>query len=249
MRLLVADDHADLSAKAFALVEAALAGTQHPRVVLPTGNTPLGFYAACVAAGRNSRVSQAHFIQLDEYLDIEHDDPRSLSGWLQRIFLGPLGIGADRLVAFDSASTAPDVEAARVEATVRASGIDLALLGLGPNGHLGFNEPGSSFDSVTRQVPLTPASITSNAVYWGGEDRVPRRAFTLGLGTLATARHAILLVSGAHKASILRRVLDVAPAADVPASCLSHSKTTTIIADLAALADVSAARISALRQD
>jgi glucosamine-6-phosphate deaminase len=249
VKLVVAENYADLSAKAFKLAETLLAGHPQPCVVLPTGNTPLGFYAACVKAGRNSRMSAGRFVQLDEYLDIAPDDPRTLSGWLDRIFLGPLGIGRDRLVAFDSATKSPDAEAARVETAVRSSGVDLALLGLGPNGHLGFNEPGSAFESVTRPVPLTPESIMSNAVYWGGADRVPRRAFTLGLGTLATARHTILLVSGAHKAGILRRVLEEAPSTDVPATCLSHVAGSIVVADRAALGSLSPARIAAFSQN
>ena len=103
---------------------------------------------------------------------------------------------------------------------MRASGIDLAILGLGPNGHLGFNEPGSAFDSAARVVTLTPESITSNAVYWGSEADVPRRAYTLGLGTLAMAKSSILLVSGAHKAGILRRTLLDPPSPAVPATAL-----------------------------
>jgi glucosamine-6-phosphate deaminase len=239
MKLLIADDYDDLAAKAFALSEALLAGEPSPRVVLPTGNTPLGFYAACVEAGRGCAMSRAHFIQLDEYLDISADDPRSLSGWLDRILLGPLGISRERLIAFESAASDPDAEAARVERAARAAPIHLALLGLGPNGHLGFNEPGSAFDSVTRQVPLTPESIASNAVYWGGEARVPRRAFTLGLGTLALARHAILLVSGHAKARILGRVLAEPPSVGVPATCLRAAPGAYVISDKAALAEVS----------
>ena len=246
MKLLIADDYDELSTKAFALAEELLTGKDVPCVVLPTGNTPLGFFAACVAAGRSSRISKGRFIQLDEYLDIAADDPRSLSGWLDRILLKPLGIGRDRLLAFNPSTTTPIAEAARVERMARAYQIDLALLGLGPNGHLGFNEPGSPFDSETRQVSLTPASITSNAVYWGGEERVPHRAFTLGLGTIATARHSILLVSGRHKAGILRRVLEETPSTDVPATCLRLIDGTTVVADRAALSELSPATIAAL---
>lgn len=246
MRLITAKDHDDLAAKAFDLVEAVLADRPEPRVVLPTGNTPLGLYAACVKAGRTCRMAQGRFVQLDEYCDIAADDPRSLAGWVERVLLGPLGIGRDRLVAFDSATRDPDAEAARVERAVATMGLDLALLGLGPNGHLGFNEPGSDFASKTRHVVLTPESIKSNSVYWGGEDRVPRTAFTLGLGTLASARHSILLVAGEHKADILRRMLDEPPTIEVPATQLYQHASTTIIADAAALSKLTAGRIAVL---
>ena len=92
-----------------------------------------------------------------------------------------------------------------MEGVAEANGIDIAILGLGPNGHVGFNEPGSTFDSPTRMVKLTAESIRSNAVYWGEEGRVPPFAFSLGLGTLARARRTLLLVSGEQKAGYWRR--------------------------------------------
>jgi glucosamine-6-phosphate deaminase len=235
MKLEVADDFEDLGERAFRHVEKRLARKKEPVVVLPTGNTPLGLYAACVRHGSGSAIARARFVQLDEYLGIAADDRRSLSGWLDRVLLGPLSIGRERLIGFDSATSDPDREAARVERETRSAGIDLAILGLGPNGHLGFNEPGSDFGSSSRAVPLTPASIKSNAVYWGGESEVPRRAFTLGLGTLARAKASLLLVSGAHKRQILARVLEEEPSPDVPATCLRGMRNVTVIADRAAL--------------
>jgi glucosamine-6-phosphate deaminase len=238
MRLEVVEDYAALGPRALALAEAALKGKRRPVVVLPTGNTPLGFYEACVAKGPACALTRARLVQLDEYLGIARDDRRALSGWMDRILLSPLGIPHDRLIAFDPATSDPQAEAARVEAEVRRSGITLAILGLGPNGHLGFNEPGSAFDSATRAVPLTPESIVSNARYWGGEDQVPRQAFTLGLGTLALAKETILLVSGAHKSGILARVLLEAPSPEVPATALRALPRCTVLADQAALADI-----------
>lgn len=245
MRISPAEDFDDLSEQAFQLAERLLARRRQPVVVLPTGNTPAGFYAACVRRGSASRIGKASFVQLDEYLGIAADDRRSLSRWLDRVFLGPLGIERDRLIAFNSSAESPDREAARVERCVRETGIDLAILGLGPNGHLGFNEPGSAFDSVTRCVSLTPESILSNAVYWGGTSEVPARAFTLGLGTLATARATILLVCGAHKARILRRVIEEKPSPALPATCLRGLPNCTLIADRAALAEVPSSLLTA----
>jgi len=248
MKVRLAEDFDDLSEQAFRLAERLLAGKRRPVTVLPTGNTPLGFYAACVRRGPASRIAKARFVQLDEYLGIAADDRRLLSGWLDRAFLGPLGIGRERVVAFDACAESPDREAARVERSVRESGIDLAILGLGPNGHLGFNEPGSAFDSITRWVSLSPGSIASNAVYWGGTSEVPARAFTLGLGTLATARATILLVSGAHKAGILRRVIEEEPSSAVPATCLRAFRNCTLIADRAALAGAPSSLLASMHE-
>ncbi|MFM9941792.1 MAG: 6-phosphogluconolactonase [Hyphomicrobiaceae bacterium] len=240
MKVVIADNAEDMSRKALALIERLLAGIAEPCVVLPTGNTPLGLYAAAVQAGPRGALARARYVQLDEYLGIAPDDRRSLARWADTVLLRPLGIGRDRLIAFDPAAPDAEAEALRVEREARRHGLDLALLGLGPNGHLGFNEPGSAFDSVSRVVPLTPASIVSNAVYWGSEADVPRQAFTLGLGTLATAKAAILLVTGAHKAAILRRVLLDPPSPEVPATCLRLLTNATVVADRAALSAVPA---------
>ena len=114
-------------------------------------------------------------------------------------------------------------------------GIDLAVVGLGPNGHLAFNEPGSAFDSRARRITLTPESIRSNAAYWGSEADVPRAGFTLGLGTLRDARQLVLIASGARKRDILARTLHGPIGEDVPATLLRVHPHATVIADRAAL--------------
>lgn len=121
-----------------------------------------------------------------------------------------------------------------MEEIVEAIGIDVAILGLGPNGHIGFNEPGSIFNSPTRLIELTPKSIRSNAAYWG-EGRVPPFAFSLGLGTLARARRTLLLVSGERKADILAETLNGPISPTVPATYLRALSGAVVIADQLAL--------------
>jgi glucosamine-6-phosphate deaminase len=133
------------------------------------------------------------------------------------------------LLSFDPATLDPDGEAARVDAGVTQTGIDVCVLGLGPNGHLGFNEPGSEFKSRTRVVELSEESIKSNAAYWGEPGLVPRRAFTLGLGTLAISSHTLLLVSGVHKARILATTLTGPQSPLVPATCLKNFRDVTVL--------------------
>jgi glucosamine-6-phosphate deaminase len=153
-------------------------------------------------------------------------------GWLSREFMDRAGIPAQNRASFNSDAPDTGAEAARMEQWIAQNGpVDVAVLGLGMNGHIGFNEPGSAFDSRTRLVTLTDESIKSNAAYWGGADRVPRSAFTLGLGTLAHAKEIVLLVNGKHKAAILDRVLNGPVTPDVPATFLRTLKNVTIIAD------------------
>jgi glucosamine-6-phosphate deaminase len=232
-----AADYDDLSRRAAALVAAQLQAKPDSLLVLPTGATPLGMFRALVAAAEagDVDVSRVRFATLDDYCDIAADDRRRLLLWLRRELLEPLGVGDDRIVAFDPAGD-PEAEPARVEAEIaRLGGIALAIVGLGPNGHLGFNEPGSRFDSRARRITLAPESIRSNAAYWGSEDVVPREGFTLGLGTLSAARRLVLVASGAGKRAILAATLEGPVSEAVPATLLRQHPAATVIADRAAL--------------
>jgi glucosamine-6-phosphate deaminase len=235
MNVVVAEDYEDLSRRAAAWLRSALAGIGNPTVVLPTGNTPIGLYRNLAADPNRQFLGNARFVQLDEYQGIPREDSRTLSGWFRSVFLQPLSIPMTALLSFDPSVPDPDGEAARVDAAVTQAGIDVCVLGLGPNGHLGFNEPGSGFKSRTRVVELSEESIKSNAAYWGDKGQVPRRAFTLGLGTLASSKHTLLLVSGAHKAGILAATLEGPQSPQVPATCLKSFRDVTVIADRSAL--------------
>jgi glucosamine-6-phosphate deaminase len=179
--------------------------------------------------------SRLRVFQLDAYLGLAPNDPRALFGWTRRSFIEPLGIAEANVVRL--AGDAPDPWEAchRYEAAVReVGGFDISILGLGPNGHIGFNEPPSPPDAPTRLVDLTPESIVSNARYWGGEEQVPRRALTCGMNLLLASRRTLLVVSGAHKHQILHRAVEGPQTPEVPASYLQSASNVTVLADRAA---------------
>lgn len=194
-------------------------------ILVATGNTPMPTYrelARRVQAGE-ADFSRVRAVQLDDYLGVPQSDPRSLWSWMERSFVTPLGIR----------HTVRLTQPAEFEAAIeRLGGLDLAVLGLGPNGHLGFNEPPSFLDAPTRTLDLTPASLESNAAYWDGLP-VPSGAITAGMNVILSARRSLLLVSGAHKRSILRRTLEGPQTPEVPASFLRRT-ALTVIADEAA---------------
>jgi glucosamine-6-phosphate deaminase len=198
-----------------------------------TGNTPVGAYQhlAQLASAEGLDVSRLRLAQLDEYVGLEPDDERSLLRWMQRILIGPLQIDPPRVIAFSNVEH-DSAAACRAHAgTLQETGIDVAVLGLGPNGHLGFNEPPSEPTSPTRLVELTPASLASNARYWGSESRVPRRAVTVGMDAILASRRILLLVSGSAKVDILRRTLESPASPDNPASLLRLASDVTLLAD------------------
>jgi glucosamine-6-phosphate deaminase len=212
---------------------------QNPRatLMLPTGNTPMGMYAELLRRRDTGSLDTSHvrIFQLDSYFGIGEDDDRSLFQWMRRSVLDPLEIPSDHVVSLPSNPLDPAKACEEYEQAVRAAGgIDLSILGLGLNGHLGFNEPPIEPDASTRVVDLAAESIASNARYWGGLDRVPRRALTAGMNVLLAARATLLLVSGEQKREILDRTVNGPPSPQVPASYLQLARNVTVIADRAA---------------
>ncbi len=237
MRLIVTEDYESLS-RVGADIVSDLVATQPAASVVPAmGDTPMGIYAGLAARRQRGELdtSRLRVFQLDEYAGIGADDPRSLYGWLLRSFVAPLGIEEANAVRLRG--DVEDVEAAcgaYERAAHEAGGFDLAILGLGPNGHLGFNEPPSEPDARTRVVELTEDSVESNARYWGGRHMVPRTAVTAGMDLLMAARQVLLVVSGSHKTDILRRSITGPVTPDVPASLLQKASNVTVLADRAA---------------
>ncbi|QQG36611.1 MAG: glucosamine-6-phosphate deaminase [Micavibrio aeruginosavorus] len=232
--LLVADDpacFADAAARKFIeLLEAS----DRPLVTLPTGLTPQGFYRALVMnyADRRDCWEGLRFIALDEYCGLPANDDRLFSSWLKRAVLDPLCIRNRYL--FDSAAD-PEQEIVRMQSLLEKVGpIDIAVLGLGANGHIAFNEPGTVFSSSIHVADLAPDTIKANARYWGREDLVPPKGMTLGLSDLSGARHTILLVTGSSKADVLKKALQGPVTTAVPASYLQKLTNVTVIADHAA---------------
>jgi glucosamine-6-phosphate deaminase len=234
MRILLETDYDELSRVGADIIAAAIAAKPDAALLLATGNTPVGLYRELAARKNRGELntSELRIFQLDSYVGLSIDDPRSLYRWLDREFLKPLGIKPDKVVRLPGDSVSPAAACAAYDDGVASvGGIDLSVLGLGPNGHLGFNEPPSGADSPTRVVTLTAASIESNGRYWGGNDQVPHEALTAGMTTLLAAKRTLLLVSGAHKRDILNRALFGPVTADVPASLLRTARDLTIIAD------------------
>jgi glucosamine-6-phosphate deaminase len=204
------------------------------RTLLPTGHTPVPMYAALRAHAADGSLPTAHLavLGLDEYVGLAGDDPRSFRATLDRELAG-LSLG--RREALDGA--APDLlaEATRYQAVLDAAPIDLAL-GLGRDGHVAFEEPGSRPDDRVHAVTLTATTIDDAASAFGGVEGVPRTALTVGLSTLLAAREILLLVTGAEKAEALRATLEDPAGPRIPATMLRDHPRLTILCDREAAA-------------
>jgi glucosamine-6-phosphate deaminase len=200
-------------------------------LALPTGNTPLGLYAELVARSRAGtvRLDAAKIFNLDEYCGLPPSDPHSYAAFLHQHLIAPAGIAAGQVRLLQGA--APDLQAecrAYDRALAKSGGIDVCILGLGINGHVAFNEPGSVWDQRTHVVQLAPATLTAHAQA-AGPWRVPAWGITLGIKTLLESRHILLLIAGAHKeaarAALFRGVKDV----EWPVTSLLARPDVTII--------------------
>jgi glucosamine-6-phosphate deaminase len=233
--LLVADEIAELAR------DARRAG--RPLVLgLATGRTPVAVYAELVRRARAGAQDLAGAIafNLDEYCGLAPGDPRSFAAWMERALFAPLAWPRERRHIPDGSLPAAERErhCAEYEARIRAAGgLDLQLLGIGRNGHVGFNEPGSARDSRTRCVELHP-DTRADAAREFGPGAAPREALTMGVATILEARRVRLLAFGAHKRAAVERALRGPPGDDCPASFLAAHPDARLYADAAALGAV-----------
>jgi glucosamine-6-phosphate deaminase len=196
------------------------------RLCLPTGSTPAPLYAALVRSTEPSLWSAATIVLLDEYLGLPPGDPARGGDRLRRELVDH--VKPARFVAIDADAADPEA-AARAHDAVAAEGLDLTLLGLGLNGHIGLDEPGSPADCETRVVTLTPRSQEVAAGYGAGA--TPQRGITLGIARLLESREIWLLVTGERKADILESALRGPEGPDVPASFLRRHPNLRVVAD------------------
>jgi len=206
---------------------------------LPTGSTPVGVYRELVRMHRDEGLDFSNVVtfNLDEYFGLGPDQLQSYHRWMHEHFFNEINIPAENIhipdgrVPLDQIETYCRQYESRVEA---AGGIDLMLLGIGGNGHIGFNEPFSIPKSRTRLCTLDPITRRSAASDFFGEENVPTLAITMGLGTILEARKILLLALGEHKAAIIREAVEREPTDRVPASILQSHPDATVFTDQAA---------------
>lgn len=201
---------------------------------LATGSTPLGTYRALIRMHHDDGLdfSKVTTFNLDEYIGLSPRHPQSYRYFMEENFFKHINV--DRRFTFIPDGLAPDIEAhcAWYEDEIRrAGGIDLEILGIGRNGHIAFNEPGSSLGSRTRPKPLMEETRRDNARFFASLDEVPTHAITMGIGTIMEARELILLASGEEKADAVKAAVEGPITALVPASIIQMHRKALVIVD------------------
>ena len=232
MEYSVFPDYETLSERAAELVIRQIRSKPSMVLGLATGSTPVGLYAQMIECCLNDNLSLAEVttFNLDEYLGIPNDHAQSYHVFMDEHLFRHVDIRAER-----THFPGGELAGAQYEQLIaQAGGIDLQILGIGANGHIGFNEPGSPFSSRTREVALALSTIQDNARFFDNEGNVPRRAITMGIATIMDADHILLLASGANKAAAVAAAIMNTPSVNIPASCLQQHRSVHVLLDEAA---------------
>lgn len=239
MRIYRAKDYDELSRKAANIIAAQVIMKPDSVLGLATGSSPVGTYKQLIERCRMGDLdfSQIKSVNLDEYRGLPRENEQSYYYFMRENLFKDINIDMANTNIPDGTEPDSEKECLRYERVIAGlGGIDLQLLGLGHNGHIGFNEPDSSFAKMTHCVDLTHSTIEANKRFFASAEDVPRQAYTMGIGTIMRARKILLIVSGADKAQILHDVLNGPVTPQVPASILQLHSNVTVVADEAALA-------------
>lgn len=241
MKIYKVKDYAELSRKAANLIAAQVILKPDCVLGLATGSSPIGLYENLVSMYENGDLdfSKVTTVNLDEYRGLDGDNEQSYRWFMNHHLFSKINIPAKNTHVPDGTIRDAHTACTSYEETLRGAGaVDIQLLGLGHDGHIGFNEPDDHFADTTHCVDLTAETIQANKRFFEKEEDVPRQAYTMGIGTIMRAKSILVIVSGADKASILKQVLTGPVTPQVPGSILQFHPDVTVIADEAALSEM-----------
>ena len=236
-----AKDYNDLSRKAANIISAQVIMKPNCVLGLATGSSPEGMYAQLVDWYNKGDLDFAKVksVNLDEYRGLSRENEQSYYYFMHKHLFDKVNIDMNNTYLPNGLAEDPEEECRRYDALIGSlGGVDLQLLGMGHNGHIGFNEPGDHYDKGTHCVDLQQSTIEANKRFFASEDEVPRQAYTMGIGTIMKAKKILVIVSGAEKAEILKEALYGPITPQVPASVLQMHSDVIVIADEAALSAI-----------
>ena len=241
MKMVVAKDYDDMSRKAANMISAQVIMKPNAVLGLATGSTPIGVYRQLIDWYKKGDLdfSEVTTVNLDEYRGVSHLNPQSYWYFMHKHFFDEVNVPAENIHIPDGSN--PDSgKACRDHDNVikQAGGIDLQLLGLGDDGHIGFNEPGAAFELETHCVNLTETTIKANARFFDREEDVPRQAYTMGIKSIMQARKVLMVVNGSKKASIVKKAFFGSVTPKVPASILQMHPDFTLVVDREAAGEI-----------
>ena len=234
MRVILCEDYAELSQKAAALFAAQLTLKPESVLGLATGSTPLGMYERLAEMNKAGEIdfSGVTTFNLDEYYPIKRDNSRSYFTFMNENLFSKINIDLQKTHIPDGEAHNPVKECEKYEKMIKQSGgVDLQVLGIGQNGHIGFNEPDASLNSFTHLTKLTDSTVKANSRFFESAKDVPKQALTMGIATIMSAKKIILLASGASKSRVVGELLNDGINTSVPATLLKTHPDVVLICD------------------
>ncbi|GGN52416.1 glucosamine-6-phosphate deaminase [Oceanobacillus indicireducens] len=241
MNVIKVKDYDEMSEKATEFMVDRINSLENPVLGLATGSTPEGLYQRIIEKHQQNEISFENVttFNLDEYVGLEQNDPNSYYYFMNEKLFRHVDIAIDRVHIPNGAATDLKKECMEHERAIeQVGGIDVQVLGIGGNGHIGFNEPGTSFTSKTHIVDLDESTIQANARFFNSIEEVPTQAVSMGIETIMNSKEILLLVSGEAKADAMAKLLNGEVTEDFPASILKKHENVTVIVDEAALSGV-----------
>lgn len=241
MKIYKAKDYKDMSRKAANIISAQVIMKPNCVLGLATGSTPIGTYAQLVEWYNKGDLdfSEVTTVNLDEYKGLPRTNDQSYYYFMHQHLFDRVNIDPERTNVPNGMEPDAEKECGRYEELIRSlGGVDLQLLGLGHNGHIGFNEPGEAFEKKTHCVDLTESTIEANKRFFASADDVPKQAYTMGIKTIMQAKKILIVVNGENKADIVERAFFGPVTPEVPASILQLHNDVTLVGDEAALAKI-----------
>lgn len=234
MHLNIVDSYDELSTKAASIVMNQLIQKPDTVLGLATGSTPEGLYQYLIQKYEEGlfNFNQTTSFNLDEYIGLGPEDPNSYRFYMEEHLFSKIDIPSDHINMPNGMAASPEKECQSYEYKIKAAGgIDIQILGIGRNGHIGFNEPSVDFKTGTHVVDLDDKTIQDNARFFENINDVPKQAISMGIKTIMSSKKILLLASGASKADILYKMIHGKITPSVPASILQLHKDVTIICD------------------
>ena len=241
MKIYKAKDYKDMSRKAANIISAQVIMKPNCVLGLATGSTPIGTYDQLVEWYNKGDLdfSEVTTVNLDEYKGLPRTNYQSYYYFMHQHLFDRVNIDPERTNVPNGMEPDAEKECGRYEELIRSlGGVDLQLLGLGHNGHIGFNEPGEAFEKETHCVDLTESTIEANKRFFASADDVPKQAYTMGIKTIMQAKKILIVVNGENKADIVERAFFGPVTPEVPASILQLHNDVTLVGDEAALAKI-----------
>jgi glucosamine-6-phosphate deaminase len=249
MRLIVCDNQQEIANIGADMIAEVVENNPTAVLGLATGSTPVPMYKELIRRYEAGKLdfSTVRSVNLDEYYPLAPDNDQSYRYFMNHQLFDHINIDKNNTSVPDGLATDPAAACAAYEALIRElGGIDIQVLGIGGNGHIGFNEPAEALDPLTHLTDLTEDTIRANARFFESEEDVPRHALTMGIGTILSARRIMLIATGEAKAKAIATVLSGKLTTSCPASMLNLHSNVTILCDRAAVSLCDEATIAAL---